>query len=1015
MTLPLAVCRSCNRRPPFSTHDLFTPAGLSLSGALLIGCTFIIHPAGSLRVLAGICMAALFWRTMGTLPDTGQAGPKLGKLLCLIPAYRNLLLFAPSATVACRSDSALRDLVSGLEARWLAESIRFSQTVRILTGADELTEAYLPPAVMGALVRLVERHILTAGSSLSDNDATVIQADFALLPGRKTVYECQIATEGHRISRNELHDKLRRLLSGVPAWPVGYPIVFSIRRIFGDPSQTTLGSLLAPFAEWMTFLSSHEAQTYGQLALGAFNIELQSVPPTILETDVLCLRDVLPDDIVLKELHASFLEAEGRFSEALVMYDALIAEFPDEPRHVFQRIWCLQAAGETERAAAACQQRIAIYPREAAAHATMARLQLLMDRPADALRSIHQSPSGASTAELCVVRAMSLARLDRFPEAIATINKSLFMDGNNAEALLLRAKLSVYTEKWELALSDLAQLRALTGGTLESLQLEARALTASDRSKEAEDLYRSMLEHHPHHADLRLHFSQLLAQNGKLASARSECDHVLEQGSNAAAYGLRAQIVLEMGEPSAAIDDAERALELETPNPAAFLIKGRAKAAQSDLDGAFDDLSKCLAQTPEFTAARYFRGCIHVQRDEYESADADFSAVLAENPEWTDARVQRGFARLGMEQNREARTDFEAAIRSSPQCSDGYTGLAIVNLVEGKRTAAELNFNKALVLNPNDVRGRLYRATLLLQKGDDEFAKRDLDEVLAMKPDLEQALHQRALLHLYEGKFNEARNDFDRLLKIDPDNTHSLIGRSVAAEQSGDFETARADHDEAGNIGQDSAEGLEHSKAMLAAYVASRNSQFEQAIALATKVIDEFDDAEFAARRILGHSRWYSEQFVEALEDYSLILDQPEYATRHDYSAHGQILAELGEFEQALESLDRSVSLAREEDDLTGLAYSLNGRGRALTGLERFAEAEECFAESVRLKPDNAWLHFNRGLMYFAQQKMASAQACFELALCLDSPGLPPGKRIRAQGFVAAMQQHDRGQQSQSD
>ena len=77
------------------------------------------------------------------------------------------------------------------------------------------------------------------------------------------------------------------------------------------------------------------------------------------------------------------------------------------------------------------------------------------------------------------------------------------------------------------------------------------------------------------------------------------------------------------------------------------------------------------------------------------------------------------------------------------------------------------------------------------------------------------------------------------------------------------------------------------------------------------------------------HAQWYSESFVEALEDYAFIIDESGEPTRQDLSAYGQILAELGEFEQALEPLERSIKIAEEEQDQTGLAYSLNGQGRA--------------------------------------------------------------------------------------
>ncbi len=93
------------------------------------------------------------------------------------------------------------------------------------------------------------------------------------------------------------------------------------------------------------------------------------------------------------------------------------------------------------------------------------------------------------------------------------------------------------------------------------------------------------------------------------------------------------------------------------------------------------------------------------------------------------------------------------------------------------------------------------------------------------------------------------------------------------------------------------------------------------------------------------------------------------------------------------------------------MAYSLNGRGRALAALGRLEEAEEAFRESLKLRPENAWLHFNRGLMYAEQNKLNQALACFELALSVESPKLPPGKRRRATGFINKLRGNQESQQ----
>jgi tetratricopeptide (TPR) repeat protein len=138
------------------------------------------------------------------------------------------------------------------------------------------------------------------------------------------------------------------------------------------------------------------------------------------------------------------------------------------------------------------------------------------------------------------------------------------------------------------------------------------------------------------------------------------------------------------------------------------------------------------------------------------------------------------------------------------------------------------------------------------------------------------------------------------------------------------------------------------------------------------------------------------------LQDYSHLIDIQEEPDAASFNGRGQVYAELGEYELALKDLETAVKLARTSS-ASGLPYSLSGLGKTLTGLVRYEEAEAAFRESLSIRPDNAWLHFNRGLLYLAKDDHRSAGFCFELALRLDNPRLSPRKRVRAEAFVAKL------------
>jgi tetratricopeptide (TPR) repeat protein len=445
-------------------------------------------------------------------------------------------------------------------------------------------------------------------------------------------------------------------------------------------------------------------------------------------------------------------------------------------------------------------------------------------------------------------------------------------------------------------------------------------------------------------------------------------------------------------------------LAQEHPLPRSYAIRGLARAALDQQEAALLDLGHALDLDPRDSLAAFHRGRLLFQSGEHEQAVRDLSVALEQSPTWEEARIVRGYALLGSRRYSEALADFDQALQDAPALAEAYNGRAQVRLAMNDKAQALEDLNKAVLLAPDNVACRLNRSRLLVEHHEPELAKQDLDRTLDLDPDCIPALFERAHIHLNLGVYSSARQDFDRLIDMLPDNPTPYIGRSIAWDQDGCPELAELDRQEAVQRAPLVSQDLEVSRLLLAAHVAYTNEQFDKAVELATEAIDCQADCR-PAYRIRAGARWYMEEFVEALQDYRHLISQVHDVTRHDCSACGQVLAEMGEFEEALVQLDRSIELARQQGDTVGLAFSLNGRGRALTGLGRCDEAERSFDQSLALRPANAWLHFNRGLLYLQREQPEYARACFELALHVQSPKLPPRKRQRAQGFIDKMRQ----------
>lgn len=151
----------------------------------------------------------------------------------------------------------------------------------------------------------------------------------------------------------------------------------------------------------------------------------------------------------------------------------------------------------------------------------------------------------------------------------------------------------------------------------------------------------------------------------------------------------------------------------------------------------------------------------------------------------------------------------------------------------------------------------------------------------------------------------------------------------------------------------------------------------------------------------LGCIRWYEEQYVEAL---AALAAAEQFGVPRDKVLHarGQILAEQGFYEDGLQALDES--LARERTIL-GRAYAQSCRGFILARLGNIEHALAEFEAAASVTPENAWLHYFRGICYAENGMREHAISELQQSLELKAPRLTSGKRSRASLLLEQLQE----------
>ena len=572
MTVPLPICRNCSTKSPFP-HNGF-PWVWKRAAAKIYEC--FAHLSG--------------WRSR--LSDQRRKSEtSLRDLFARVQVYQILLKLFPETAVTPGKVRDLGDSTNETEEARYLRKLRRRLSISYLMTSEDVARSGIPHTLLTSYPEIVDEHIRGAVSFTSDRPAIIVQVAAVLLPGRRWQFDVHEVTSLVKNSDEQLVQKLRKMLESIPTWPVSYPVVFVVRRSFGRDSEKLQDRVNHPFDSWSRVLVLPDPTTYCEMALKVYEVKNVSDSIEFRVEDCVALSQCLPQSLKLKLLHANGLQILGRTEEELELYDRLIEEYPDDETIVHKRIMCLSNAGQLERAASECQRRLERHPDDAGACALLANLQLGLNHPEESLKQIDAALALRKSSHFWCVRSNILGALGRSGEALSSVNIAIFSDHNCAPAYLLRARFHLQAGRTEQALQDLTDYERCAGLSLELIQLKTEALVLLKRIGEAEKVFQSALNHAPENTILRMQWAEFLGQNGKLESARQQCDHILLHSDQfGPAFSLRAAVHLEMGQFEESVIDADKAIILMETSPKAFMIRGLAKASLGRLDEAMDDL-----------------------------------------------------------------------------------------------------------------------------------------------------------------------------------------------------------------------------------------------------------------------------------------------------------------------------------------------------------------------------------------------------------------------------------------
>jgi tetratricopeptide (TPR) repeat protein len=168
----------------------------------------------------------------------------------------------------------------------------------------------------------------------------------------------------------------------------------------------------------------------------------------------------------------------------------------------------------------------------------------------------------------------------------------------------------------------------------------------------------------------------------------------------------------------------DRAVGLKPDFADAFLMRGKAFAADSRIDQAIFDFTRVIELQPSDPRGWLARGATYFELKKFSLALADAERAIALDRRMTAAYNLRGLAERSMGDARRAIGDFDAAVALEPNVDNHYQrGATYQMLDEHARAIADMD--RVIELRPGAPLGYLARAQSRRAIGDFEGAQAD--------------------------------------------------------------------------------------------------------------------------------------------------------------------------------------------------------------------------------------------------------------------------------------------------
>ena len=455
--------------------------------------------------------------------------------------------------------------------------------------------------------------------------------------------------------------------------------------------------------------------------------------------------------------------------------------------------------------------------------------------------------------------------------------------------------------------------------------------------QEAERIYRSILQAHPHHPDANHNLGVLAVSLSKVDAAIPLFKKAVEANPKVEQFWLSYIGALtklnKVDEASALLSQAkshgvagEKLKQLEGQLSNSPKAIGSLKEALDNLlrlhnEGKFQDAvnlgEQLIKQFPNDPNIPNILGQAHFHLNQLEEAIGYYNSTIQLIPNHAETHYRLGVALDKAGRCNDAIKSFNAAIELQPNYPEAFNGLGISHYQKGNYEEAIVNYNKAVELKPYYAGAFINLAAAYIKSNYHEKAIRKYKAALKINPALSLAYNNLGSYLLEIGELKDAKKSYDKAVILKPNDAEAYSSLANVYKESKSYTEAIAAYKEA--IKLDSG---------------SHDLFFNNGTCLLK--IGRLEDAK--------------ENY------YNTLMLKPNHAEA--YFKLGQILTKLGQYKNCFKNYKKLSRLAPNDPRTFG------DLGHLLTTTQKFKAAEKSFKKALILDPRGVNTYHNLSIVF---------------------------------------------------